>query len=335
MPTPGLRAIEPVVEAEIAALGVIESRPQIIGSKVVWAADEVLSSTQRRGRILEYDLTSGRTQVLYSAEGTGAVQNVRVSGDWVVWYEFRARSSAVDTRLYAMARGGGAPLLIDDARSHAQFVLPADMTLFGDHVYWTVPEVVNGVWKGRLMRRALTQGRDEVVATAPDGAVIAWPSVSSLGVAYEVLFEKGPPFTKLVVATLPPPPPPVSEPAIGSDFLVFKIGERFQPGRIGMVTADRVMYDLGPGEHPEASEHIAAWAADEPSDNEIRVAFSDRPSCLVTITQNRGRSDVHEFLASTGGDRVLWIVRDGRRAVGEQDAIRVATLRSTVCEQAR
>ncbi|HET8569904.1 MAG TPA: hypothetical protein VFM93_13070 [Candidatus Limnocylindria bacterium] len=312
----------------------MDSRVHLVGRTLIWASDEVLPDGQRRGQILEHDLATGTTRRLYTAAARNAVQNVRASANWLVWYEFGARSSAVDTRLYAMPRAGGAPLLIDDARTHGQFVLPADMTLAGDDVYWTVPEVLDGVWRGRLLRQRLPSGPQEVIATAPPGAVIAWPSASRSAVVYE-LFSKDAPFTSVAGDNTPGYDlavlvPPVSQPSLGDGFLAFKLGERFKVGRVGIAVGARA-HELGPGEHPEAQGRIVTWAANTSTDSEIRVAFADRPSCVLTVTRNRDLRGTHEFLPSLGEGRLLWVVRDTRRPVGDQDRIRVAPVAPGLC----
>lgn len=324
------------IEVEINANGLVESRIQVVADSVIWAVDDRSEGQPGRGKIYDYSFATKQTRLLYAAPPRTAVQNVRASADWIAWYQFADRSAARDTQLFALSRRGGVPRLIDDARQHGSLLLLADFTLFASTVYWTVPEEVQGQWKGQLIRRELPDGAMERVLAPADGSLLAWPSVSAGGVAFEVMVQSGTPRSRVrfldgTGRITEIPEAPASEPAVGEQFVAFKRAERFAVGEIAVYSLlDGLVRGFGPGEAPHADGRFVAWSGTTHTDDEIHLA-EPVSGCTWIISENGRRFDAKQFdvgesSPSLGAGFVAWNYRDTRRPDFRWDTIRLARL---------
>jgi len=303
---------------------------RINGQTIYWSGD--LAEAPNTGVINGYSITEGRSRTVYRAPNGRAVQNLQVSATWFAWFEFADRFRALDTQVFAMPRAGGAPILVDDARSHGELALLQDLTLSGDDLYWTIPEIVAGTWRGRLAHVRLPS----LVADHPlpvlSGAIYGWPHASNGNLTVEQMRQNQRPTSVVLFGTpsVSLPFAPASEPAVAGDFIAFKAAERFTAGRLGLyfIRSNRIV-ELGPGESPSVNSRYVTWFAGQPEDNEIHVADSLK-LCVATITRNGSRNDELEYSPAIGDRYVAWLYVDGRPAEARA-VIRFASLPEALC----
>lgn len=259
-----------------------------------------------------YPLPSGPTRVLYQPQRSGtAIGLQQISADWIAWSEYLDRFTAKDTKLFALARGGSTPILIDDLATHGTLASLTDMTLDGSDMYWTLPLIENGVWHGRLMRQHLPDGSPTVAVQAPLGSIIGWPSVSGGMTAYELRSQLAHPQDHVVLRfpdgqTRQVGTDAASEPALGDGFVAYKVAERFDQGELAAYRfQDGVTVPLGPGEGPWASGRYVTWLPQTPKDDIVRLA---RPlvGCIDKLSEQPIHEISHPFVGSAS---LSWVVR--------------------------
>ena len=230
-------------------------------------------------QIIGYPLPSGPATVLYAPKtpATG-ISLQQISAGWIAWSEYLDKFTAKDTKLFALARGGSTPILIDDMTVHGTLAASTDMTLDGADIYWTLPLVENGVWHGRLMRQHLPDGPPTVAVQAPLGAIIGWPSVWAGMLAYEQTSQTGLPQDHVMLRfpdghTQQIGTAATSEPTLGDGFLAYKTAERYDQGDLAAYRfADGTTLPLGHGEHPQVSGPYVTWLSQTPLDTIVRLA---------------------------------------------------------------
>jgi hypothetical protein len=263
-------------------------------------------------RIIGYSLPSGPPKVLYEPKvpGTG-IGLQQISDDWITWSEYRDKFTAKDTKLFALSRSGGTPILIDDMTTHGTLAALSDMTLDGADIYWTLPLLENGVMHGRLMRQHLPDGPPTVAVQAPLGMMIGWPTVRSGMMAYELTSQKGSPQDHVMLRfpdghTQQIGTDAASEPALGDGFVAYKLGERFNQADIAAYRfSDGSTFPLGRGEQPFVSGPYVAWLPMVPLDDIVRLA---RPltGCIDKLSDKPIRGLSTPFV---GAGILSWVVR--------------------------
>lgn len=272
-------------------------------------------------RIITYALPAGPAMVRYepTTPGTG-ISLQHISADWVVWSEYADKFTAKDTKIFALARGGSTPILIDDMTTHGTLVALSDTTLDGSDVYWTLSVIENGTWHGRLMRRHLPDGVPTVAVQAPLGSVIGYPSVAGGMIAYELTSQTEHPQDHVMVRFPDGRSQRVgagaaSEPSLGDGFVAYKAGERFELGQLAVYRfADAVTLPLGDGEQPFALGPYVTWLPLTPLDNIVRLA---RP--LVGCIDKLSAKPVQGIsVPLVGAGSLSWVVRSTDSAVAPQ-----------------
>lgn len=237
------------------------------------------STPSLTSRIIGYSRPSGPSGVLYQPQRAGAAVGLQqISAGWIAWSEYLDRSTAKDTKLFALARGSSTPILVDDMTTHGPLASLTDMTLDESDVYWTLPLVENGVWHGRLMRQHLPDGQATVAVQAPLGMIIGWPTVSGGMMAYELRSQTAHPQDHVVLRfpngeARQLTDTASSEPALGDGFVAYKAAERFDQGQLAAYRfQDGVTVPLGLGEGPFSAGPYVTWLPLTPKDDIVRLA---------------------------------------------------------------
>lgn len=319
--TPAGTAASPAFGTRILGKSVSITAPcildgaQIRADILLWT--ECDRSTQAlTSRIVTYPLPAGPAKVLYEPKvpGTG-ISLQHISADWVVWSEYTDRFNAKDTKIFALARNGTTPILIDDMTTHGTLVALSDTTLDGADIYWTLSVVENGIWHGRLMRQHLPEGAPAIAVQAPMGSIIGYPSASGGMIAYELTSQTAHPQDQVMLLfsdghTQRIGTAAASEPALGDGFVAYKAGERFEQGDLAVYRfADAMTLPLGSGEQPFALGPYVTWLPSTPLDDIVRLA---RP--LVGCVDKLSDKPIHGISAPfVGAGSLSWVFRSGDR----------------------
>jgi hypothetical protein len=213
---------------------------------------------------------------------------------------------------------------------HGELATFPEIALDGSELYWTVPEVTSGVWRGRLMHRNLEQQGAESLDLG-EGAVLSGPSAGNGIVAYEMARQQGSPAYSVRyrqngltvdIAGL------ASEPSVGQGYLLVKRADRFSGGTISALpSAGADDFDFGNGEAPYADASLAVWSA-----GGALGAWVARPldRCVTQFLGSRMVNNTTEGSPTIGGSRLAWVyvVQSGASV---SEFIRTAVIERLAC----
>ena len=337
--SPSIIAVEPAPSAttvtiqlgpatELPALGRATRSVNVSGPDTYWITDD---RTPPERSLIVGSEPPRQPRALFAPTRTGAhFQALKVAPRWMVWLEHVETQTWHDAQIYAAVRGG-TPILIDDMARYGDLVTFPELALDGADLYWTVPEVKDGAWSGRLLHRNLDTATTESIEVGVD-TVFSAPAAAHGAVAYEVATRMANAPMSVRVRSLGQVVDvagPASEPALGADYVLFKRGNRFDPGTIESVLLSLPKrFNLGHGEQPLTDGALAVWF-----DSSVNEAIVARPAdgCIATTTANHGRTDGTALVTTAlGGSRLAW---SGLKNVNGvvTEFVRTATLERMSC----
>jgi hypothetical protein len=291
----------------------IAGGPTLASDAILWISCELAGIEHGPAQIVEYKVASGTQRVLYrSPKSPSGISLLHVSDAWILWAEYNDIRTAADTRILAMRREGGGPIVLEDAQRHPPLAHLMEIALDGSEAYWSLPLVENGEWHGRLMHKRLPDGPSEIAVTAPQGSIITWPTAADGTIAYERSSQTATPQTRVVLRLRDGTEreigaAPASEPTLGTGFVALKQSERYDQGdlRAYLLGSDERVIPLGAGEAPRASGSFVTWEPSTPADNALRLSVPVHGCTyrLNDLDQPHGFPDVgHGMLAWTHAD---------------------------------
>ena len=318
--------------AEAPALGRGARSLGIRSGATYWIADDRVAQFQERSFIVEWRPPAAPKVLVRAARPNALMQDLYVSEEWLVWSEHVDRGLGADTQIYALRANDERPTLIDDVARYGPVAAFPELVLDGSDLYWTVPSIVEGIWRGKLLHVALPAGRVEILE---DGQrhLFTWPRAKSGALAYEVVQQDSSVYrVRYRTAdgvTRDLDQAPASEPGIGPNYLVFKQANRYDVGSLAVRNlTSGATRELGPGEAPIASGSMITWF--DVTLNEGKIARAT-DGCLALYTANRSGSQGYGEQAGTlVGTRLAWpylVNNDG----SVSEFVRVATLVTMPC----
>jgi hypothetical protein len=293
------------------------------------------------GQITELTPATGATRVVYRAAAEGTSVAMKASHDWLFWQESADPFGHRDARLYAMARIGGAPILIDDVARHPDLGGLIHWCIDGADIYWTLPlRDADGSQHGLLMHRRLPDGPTETLVTAPRGAIVSMPSAHGGIVAYAVAWDSRPTqvFFRLTDGSVHEiAASPAAAPAVGNGYVAF-----MQPvGGVDVVSAllltESRIVDLSVGSAPRAYGDWLSWGSEtrDPLDPDPSPYFIARPlsGCVARFKPRVGESQLAAIPALSNG-HAAWVLRDNSQLdqKGQQLSVVLQDLEGPRCD---
>lgn len=290
--------------AEAPALGIGTRAVHVSSSEILWITDD---RSHQRSKIVAW-APGSVPRVLFDLERPA--QLLAVSSTHFAWLEQVGDAASMTERLYAARRDNLERTLIDDLSHYAGLATYSEIVLDGSALIWTVPEIRQGVWHGRILRRDLETGQTDTLDEA-DGALFSWPAAARGALAYEVLDQRAGSTYRVryrgAVGVFEVPGP-ASEPGIGDGYLLFKRGQRYDNGTINSFRIEgHAMVDLGPGEAPHADSdgYLAVW-----SNAGSFGGYVSRPMsrCVAPVLSTRTIDDESDTgPAAIQGNRLAWV----------------------------
>lgn len=304
----------------------------MLADRLLWIAEEPSEDLSGRAHIVEHVFGRSGPTIRYRAEQAAAnINGLLASREWLVWLEHRDRRTLRDAKLFATRVDGGERILVEDFGRYQLATFP-DLALDGADLYWTVPLLDSGVWRGRLMRRHLPAGAAEIIVQGPSGVFLSWPAALGGTLAYEVARQDGNP-AYAVQLRMPSGatrdlPAPSSEPSLGDGFMAFKASDRYAEGTLKalMFDTDRLI-ELGHGDQPRTFGALVVWHSRAPASLGNYIA-APRSNCVVKLPEELPSTEGTPSLPALGPGRVAWRFVS---FIDPNDRVRTAPLLSAPC----